>query len=385
MFSLFRHAAVDFAADAPKSVNIPAGGMVNELILDLSAQPTLTAANNTAAKAERGDLWGVISKLRFAGEGALPIVDLPGEVLPMISYFFDYGIPLEPQPTFGDAATANPSLRQTLIIPQWSTRSGKPFDSALDNTAEPNGYTLTIDWGNYDDINGDATAFTTNPALNVYTLESKANDHPFLRKRRYFAQQTFAATGRQRLQLEPGSQYRRFLINTRDNADADATTRFNTTDLYIGGQLRQTVSESVLRQKMRLRAGLDWQANSTNIVDLVDNSGGVASDTLADMPAAYTEVTHAAHVASLAAKINTLAGIARRRRFFANTIENLSAWYLWEQAVDGYLSHNADTAQRQGNYLEFDIATANTTVCVVYEVYDDLRRPEFQTRPVRAA
>lgn len=332
MFSQFQHAAVDYAANAPKSTNIPAGGIMNELILDLSAAPTVTLANNTAANTKRGDLWGAIASLQLKGEGALPYLDLPGNVLPMISYFMDYGIPLDPQTTLADGATANPSLRQTIIVPLWSTRAGKPFDTALDNTAEPNGLTLTVNWADHLKVNGLATGFTTNPALNVFTLESPANDHPFLRKRRYMAQATFNATGMQRLTLEPGSSYRRFLINTRDGSDVDQATRFSQLNFYVGGQLRQTTSESVLRQAMRLRAGLKF------------------GDTV-----------------------------------FKNTTENLAAWYLNEQAIDGYLSHAADTAQRQGNYLEFNITTAPTTVCVVYEVLDDLRRPEFQTRPVRAA
>lgn len=49
--------------------------------------------------------------------------------------------------------------------------------------------------------------------------------------------------------------------------------------------------------------GLPGQAA---IVSLTDNSGGVASDTLADVPAAYNEAALAAHIASLAAKINLI-------------------------------------------------------------------------------
>jgi hypothetical protein len=46
---------------------------------------------------------------------------------------------------------------------------------------------------------------------------------------------------------------------------------------------------------------------------LTDSSGGVVSttDTLVDVPASYTEVTLAAHIATLAAKINELIDIAQ--------------------------------------------------------------------------
>lgn len=44
------------------------------------------------------------------------------------------------------------------------------------------------------------------------------------------------------------------------------------------------------------------------IVLLTDNSGGTASNTLADVPGSYTEATLANQIASLAAKINEIAG-----------------------------------------------------------------------------
>jgi len=42
---------------------------------------------------------------------------------------------------------------------------------------------------------------------------------------------------------------------------------------------------------------------------LTDNTGGTASSTLADVPAAYTEATLANQLASLAAKINAILGV----------------------------------------------------------------------------
>lgn len=42
------------------------------------------------------------------------------------------------------------------------------------------------------------------------------------------------------------------------------------------------------------------------LVELTDNSGGTASDTIADVPAAYTEATLANQIASITAKVNAL-------------------------------------------------------------------------------
>lgn len=50
------------------------------------------------------------------------------------------------------------------------------------------------------------------------------------------------------------------------------------------------------------RAGL----GANGIAELTDNSGGTASDTLADVPGSYTEATLANQIASLAAKVNAI-------------------------------------------------------------------------------
>lgn len=44
----------------------------------------------------------------------------------------------------------------------------------------------------------------------------------------------------------------------------------------------------------------------TGVTALTDNSGGTASDTIADVPATYTEATLANQIASLTAKINEI-------------------------------------------------------------------------------
>jgi hypothetical protein len=51
---------------------------------------------------------------------------------------------------------------------------------------------------------------------------------------------------------------------------------------------------------------LAFKANYGALAELTDNSGGTASDTIADVPASYTEATLANQIASLAAKINAL-------------------------------------------------------------------------------
>lgn len=47
------------------------------------------------------------------------------------------------------------------------------------------------------------------------------------------------------------------------------------------------------------------------LTELTDNSGGTASDTIADVPGTYTEATLANQIASLVAKVNALIRMAR--------------------------------------------------------------------------
>lgn len=53
------------------------------------------------------------------------------------------------------------------------------------------------------------------------------------------------------------------------------------------------------------------------VASLTDNSGGAASDTIADVPAAYTEATLANQIASLAAKINAILAALREARIIS--------------------------------------------------------------------
>lgn len=339
MFSKFQQATVPYAANSPQQTNIPAGGMLCEVECLLSFAPTVTGVNNSVANTLRGDETGVIQSIQIKGESALPIFDVPGSTLKWMALLMDNdGVPLEIPTGLADGATANPTLTTAFRLPFWATRAGKPYDTAYDNTAEANGLTLTVNWYDATKVNSTCAAgvggFTTPPTLAVFTTETAANTHPFLRKRRYWGQFTFNATGPQRFQLEPGPAYRQFLINIRDGANVDQTGYFDIARLYIGGQQRQVTHEKILAQLTRQRIGI-------NI--------------------ANTTVTK-------------------------NTIEKIGANYLWKLDTDGYLSYAADTLQRQGNYIEFNVLTAPATVTVVYEVLEDLRNPAFGgLKAVRAA
>jgi len=56
---------------------------------------------------------------------------------------------------------------------------------------------------------------------------------------------------------------------------------------------------------------LEFKSQVAAIASLTDNSGGTASDTLAEITGTYTEATMENAVASLAAKINALLAALR--------------------------------------------------------------------------
>lgn len=53
--------------------------------------------------------------------------------------------------------------------------------------------------------------------------------------------------------------------------------------------------------------------NADDLVALTDSSGGTASNTIADVPAAYTEATLANQLASLTAKVNQIIAVLKAR------------------------------------------------------------------------
>lgn len=54
-----------------------------------------------------------------------------------------------------------------------------------------------------------------------------------------------------------------------------------------------------------------YAAKGTTIVSLTDSSGGTAADTIADVPASYTEATLANQLASLTRKMNEVIAVLR--------------------------------------------------------------------------
>lgn len=78
--------------------------------------------------------------------------------------------------------------------------------------------------------------------------------------------------------------------------------------MAVTGTNSENQNMKVLVQELVVN-GVAFTPSATSITVLTDNSGGTASNTIADIPASYTEATLANQIASLAAKINELVAV----------------------------------------------------------------------------
>jgi hypothetical protein len=83
-------------------------------------------------------------------------------------------------------------------------------------------------------------------------------------------------------------------------SDGNAFTLTQSTNSHIGRVVDVYGTNAALVEFDAARAGVG------GITELTDSSGGTASDTIADMPGAYSEATLANQIASLTAKINAI-------------------------------------------------------------------------------
>lgn len=83
-------------------------------------------------------------------------------------------------------------------------------------------------------------------------------------------------------------------------SDGNAFTLTQSTNTHIGRVHRYVTTNTAIVTFDATRSGAGLLA------ELTDNSGGTASDTIADVPGTYTEATLANQIASIVAKVNAL-------------------------------------------------------------------------------
>lgn len=324
---------VDFSANNVISQPLSRGMVYRELYLRLQGAATTTIANNTRANTLRGDEWGVVRKIEIIANGTDVLKSISGDDLWWLNYFM-FRVPPQITPIIGDAATANPSFDSVLVLPFWMPGIRRPIDTALDARVLSS-LEIAVTWGTFTHINSAATAFTTNPTLEVYSAESYnlAANAAFSTWRNFLIEKEITASNAQfQVDLPLGHMYRGFLINTTDG-DVDQGDILNTFKIISGSTVFADVhaQDDVLQQVERLRSGI------VRTYDEVDN--------------AYDDL--------------------RRSNQSA-----IAGWYLYDHVMDGFLTEAIDTLGFSEFKLECDVTVGAGTT--------KLRVIPMQVVPVRS-
>lgn len=320
-----KQVTVNFTANSTVNESLGRGMVYRELYLRLRGAPTLLAANNTQAKTKKGDEWGVVKLIRIIANNTEVIQQFTGNQLWWLNYFM-FGCRPVVQPTIGDGATANPAFDSCLILPFWQFRSVRPMDTALD-ARRLSDLKVEIQWGTYTDINGDASAWTTEPYVDVHSLECSNIQGNFATSKIYPLEKTISATSSNfQIDLPVGHLYRGFVFNTEDGADTDAGSILNNMKIVSGTTIFSDVP-NVLMQQIH-----GWQrSNIDNPFDAGAGASGV-----------YDE--------------------CRR----GTTYNKRAGWRFYDHVTDGRLSEAIDTAGFSEFKLELDVTVgAGTTKIIV--------------------
>lgn len=231
------------APNAKTTQELLRGMIYRELFLRLTAQPTLTAANNIVNNMSIGDEWAIVKSIDLRLDGKDIIKSISGPALRWLDYYL-YGVfPQKSTGTLGDGVTANPLVDSTMILPLWMPKSVKPMDFALD-TRLLSRIDMDVTWGSFTDINSAATGFTTGAQIQIYDNEVANVNGNFARWNIFPLSQVFSAGGaKQQMKLPVGYLYRGFLI--QDASNVINTIRFKSGALFWFDLDKQVISTAL--------------------------------------------------------------------------------------------------------------------------------------------
>lgn len=314
-----KQCTINYEASSKVAGALGRGMIYREIYLKLSGAPTLAGANNTQAKTLRGDEWAVVTRIDVIANNTEVIRSMSGNELWWANYFL-YGVPPHVTPAIGDGATANVPFATVLVMPFWMPRSIRPMDTALD-ARKLSDLKVEITWGTYASMNADASAWTTEPKIEIWSLESFGVDMPFSQFRMFTIEKEITATNSQfQVSLPVGPMYRGFILNTTDAGKDDGDV-INNFKIVSGSTVFADIIEEVLDQ-------VDgWQRNST--ARFWDGAAGAAA--VYDPP---------------------------RRGTTYNLMEG---WYFYDHVTDGYLTESIDTLGFSEFNLELDVTVGGGT------------------------
>jgi len=334
-----KQVTVQYVTNGKWTESLSRGFIYREMYLRLQGAPTLTGGNNTLANTRKGDEWQVVKKIELIANGVDVLRSIDGNALWWLNLLW-YGVAPHITFTIGDGATANPAFDSTLILPFWLPQSLHPIDTAL-NSGVLSSLEIAITWGTFTDINSAATAWTTNPTLEVYTCESfGAQDANFSQFRQWVIQKDIPATNsRFQVDLPVGNIFRGFLLNFSNGTtgnpalDGDSNAVLNNFKIISGTTVFADMQETPL---------WDGEMTRRSVQRVWTGAAG----------GSYT---------------------ADRR----GTTNDRTGWYLYDHVTDGFMSEAIDTLGFSELKLELDVTKpANTTTLFVYP---------FEIIPVRKA
>jgi hypothetical protein len=326
---------ITYQSNGQRTEDLGRGMVYRDLILRLKAKPTLTAANNLSDDVDRGDGWGVVKLIEILANNNQVIRSFSGNQLWWLNYFTLGTVP-PITPTLGDddgagGGTANPQIDVCLVLPFWMFRSVRPLDTALDSRVLSD-LKIRVTWGTFTDIHDDASAWTTEPTLDVHSLESANIKGPFALQTIYSMSKIITATDSKfQIFLPVNDVYRGFLINTTD-AGVDADDILNNVKIKSGTTVFFDCPAEVIQQydgwlHPGIAHPIDNLLNTTGL-DRVEATGAM----------------------------NIYNKLQRSDK------SNQGGWYFIDLVTDGYLSDAIDTLGFSEFYLELDVTVgAGTT------------------------
>jgi hypothetical protein len=326
---------INYQSNGQQTEDLGRGMVLRDLILNLKCQPTLTAANNLTDGVKRGDGWGVVKLIEILANNSQVIRSISGNQLWWMNYFMLGTVP-PITPTLGDDdgagnGTANPSINVALVLPFWMFRCVRPMDTALD-TRILSDLKIRITWGTYTDIHGDASAWTTQPTIDVHSLESAMAKGPFALQTVYSMTKNITADDSKfQVFLPVNDVYRGFILNTTDAG----------------------MDQGDILNNVKIKAG------TTVFFDSPDH-----------MIQMYDGWIHPGIPHPIANALNTAGsgplmvtnGMNIYNKLQRSDSSNRDGWYFIDLVTDGYLSDSIDTLGFSEFYLELDVSVgAGTT------------------------
>lgn len=326
-----RQQPVTYTGSGNKQViQLNKGLIYRQIALRLTHAVTLTAANNTPALTQVGDEWGAIAKVELIANGSDVMFSMSGENLWWYNYHL-FPDRANITTTIGDSATANPAIDSVLIIPFWSKNSAKGSDTWF-YSGEVTDFRLEITWANYTNVNSSATGWTTQPNVEVQSIESAlASLPPLLGRTITYVQLPTGANPAFRFPLDVGPLYRGFIFNAKTGG-SDTAGLFSNVKLVSGSTVFCDISESMLAKTGREMYGIS-----------------------------HSQIVQAS-------------GVAYQAGPKISTGSKLLGWYNLDLIGDGYLTEAINSANLSELYLEFNM-TAAATITLLARQLISLNRP----------